>query len=231
MLRRSGIRLVAEIAGTPGWETLPAVEVSRAEHLAGESGVLTLRLGGMVHLGRDLVIEMARGGSGTVDLGEHSYVQGNVRLTVFGGSVVLGPRAHLRQGVVVRCSGGDVRLGELSQLGDYTVVHCARRIDLGDYVQCAEHCSFVDSDHVHDGSDTWVLAQPVTVGEVLLGDNVILGGGARVLRDAHIAKNSFVAAGAVVLAGDHPESSLLAGIPARVVRTLAPGGEAVAPTT
>lgn len=229
-LRRAGIDLVVEAAGPPDWEAPPAVEVSRAEHLAGDRGTLTLRLGGLVHLGRGLVIEVASGGSGTAAFGNESYVQGNVRLTLFDGSVTLGDRAHLRQGTVVRCSGGDVRLGELSQLGAYTVVHSARRVWLGDRVQCAEHCSFVDSDHVHDGSDTWVLAQPVTTGEVVLGDNVILGAGARVLRDARIAKNAFVAAGAVVLAGDHPESSLLAGIPARVVRDLRTAGDRVSPT-
>lgn len=52
-------------------------------------------------------------------------------------------------------------------------------------------------------------------------DNCVVGMNATVLNGSHIKKNSIVAAGAVVTEGKiFPESSLIMGVPARVVREL-----------
>ncbi len=50
-----------------------------------------------------------------------------------------------------------------------------------------------------------------------LGDNVMVGAGAKLLGNFTVGSNSKIAAGAVVL-GDVPENSTAVGIPARVVR-------------
>ena len=221
-LRRQGVDLVVEARGTPTFDTPPSIELTHDGYeRTGGRYRLTLRLGFETHLGRNLVLEVRECGSGLLELADRAFLQGNVRIVLFDGEVHLGERAWLREGVVVRCSGGTVRLGRHSQLGAHCVVHCARSVVLHDFSQVAEHCSFVDSDHVHDGSDTWVLEQPVRTGEVSFGPNSIAGGGVRFLRDSHVGANSAVAAGSVVLAGRHPASSLLVGAPARVARSLA----------
>ena len=51
-----------------------------------------------------------------------------------------------------------------------------------------------------------------------LGDNVLVGAGAKVLGPVNIGKGSKIAAGAVVLK-DVPEDSTAVGIPAKIVRT------------
>lgn len=53
-----------------------------------------------------------------------------------------------------------------------------------------------------------------------IGDDVWVGANATILKGARIGAGSIVAAGAVVLAGSYPERSLLAGNPARAVKTL-----------
>lgn len=50
-----------------------------------------------------------------------------------------------------------------------------------------------------------------------LGDNVLIGAGAKLLGNFTVGSNSKIAAGAVVL-GDVPENSTAVGIPAKVVR-------------
>ena len=57
-----------------------------------------------------------------------------------------------------------------------------------------------------------------------LGNNVMIGAGAKLLGNFTIGDNTKIAAGAVVL-GDVPENSTAVGIPAKVVRR---GGEKVA---
>ena len=80
--------------------------------------------------------------------------------------------------------------------------------------------------HVSVGSRLRVGGR-VTVGHgaILHGctidDNALIGMGATVMDDAHIASNCFVAAGALVTQGkEFPEGSLIMGSPARVARAL-----------
>ncbi len=74
--------------------------------------------------------------------------------------------------------------------------------------------------------DNCTLYQGVTLGGTgkesgkrhpTLGDNVMVGAGAKLLGNFTVGSNSKIAAGAVVL-GDVPENSTAVGIPARVVR-------------
>ena len=63
----------------------------------------------------------------------------------------------------------------------------------------------------------WEAAEPITI-----GDNVWLGGGVVVCPGVTIGADTVVGAGSVVLR-DVPAGVLVAGVPARVVRSLAEG--------
>ena len=224
-LAAAGIDLVVDGPGTPSFGRPPEIELSRdgAPLPEQERGRLVLRLGHEVHLGSGVIIELRPRGSGTLQIDDHAFLHGPVRLALFdGGEVVLRPWANLRSGTVVRCSGGHVELGRRVPVSYGSVIHCANRVVLRDHSGVAERCSLIDSDHSHDGSQNWFLEQPVAVGEVVLGENSFVAAGAVLLRDARVGRDSIVAANAVVRGGDHPPSSLLAGAPARVVRALAP---------
>lgn len=56
---------------------------------------------------------------------------------------------------------------------------------------------------------------------IVIGDDVWLGAGTTILKGATIGSGSIVATGAVVLKGNYPALSLLAGNPAKVVKSLA----------
>ena len=53
-----------------------------------------------------------------------------------------------------------------------------------------------------------------------IGDDVWVGANCTILKGARIGSGSIVATGAVVLAGEYPPRSLIAGNPAKVVKTL-----------
>jgi acetyltransferase-like isoleucine patch superfamily enzyme len=55
---------------------------------------------------------------------------------------------------------------------------------------------------------------------IVIGDNVWIGTRVLILKGARIGSNSVIAAGAVVVAGEYPPNSLIAGNPARVVKQL-----------
>jgi acetyltransferase-like isoleucine patch superfamily enzyme len=109
------------------------------------------------------------------------------------------------------------------RVGWCTSIHCHEQITIGDYVGLADLIMIIDSDHAHDGSDTWWTKQPVLSTPIHLGTNALVGSNCVITRGARVGPNSVVAAGAVVRAGDYPDASLLVGVPAKALRALADG--------
>ncbi len=73
------------------------------------------------------------------------------------------------------------------------------------------------------GKNAWI-AQQVTIGQALdknvaptIGDNVIIGAGAKIIGDVHIGNNVTIGANAVVT-HDIPDNCFCAGVPAKVIR-------------
>lgn len=89
-------------------------------------------------------------------------------------------------------------------------------IDLGDDVLIAPNVSLLSSGHPVEPIER---TRRVTAAPIAVGRNVWIGAGATVLQGVTIGENSVVAAGAVVTR-DVPAATLVAGVPARVIRTL-----------
>ena len=99
-------------------------------------------------------------------------------------------------------------------------MHCERAITVGSHAALAERVTILDSDHGADGSDAWVLAQPLLVDPVEVGDNVLIGANVTLLRGARVGRNAVVAAGAVVVGGEYPAGWLMGGMPAKPLKSL-----------
>ena len=116
------------------------------------------------------------------------------------GAVTLGARSSIWYGAVARADAETIEIGEGSNVQDGCTLHS-------------------------DAGFPLVLGRHVTVGHrvVLHGaridDEVLVGMGSVVMNGAHIGSGSIVAAGAVVTQGKQfPARSVIAGIPAKVVR-------------
>ena len=118
------------------------------------------------------------------------------------GRVRLGPGSSAWYGAVLRGDGDAITVGAGSNVQDGCVVHADPGFPatIGDGVVVG-HGAVVHGCTVEDGS--------------------LIGMGSTVLNGARIGAGSMVAAGAVVLEGTHvPPGSLVAGVPAKVRRTL-----------
>ena len=76
---------------------------------------------------------------------------------------------------------------------------------------------FVGRTSGKNGSQKWEFPGE----EIVIGDDVWVGANCTVLKGARIGSGSVIATGAVVLKGEYPDHSLLAGNPATVVKSLA----------
>lgn len=187
-LRRAGGRLRVEAPHGARMDSAPHVHIAAG-------GQVTLRLGRGVKLGRATHLDLD--GDGTLELGDGVTFGHGVRVQLDGGAIRLGAHVQARDGIVLK-SRGELTVGGETVLSYGATIHCAERIEIGAHVAMGERVSILDSDHSHDGSDTPVLAQPIKVAPVHIGDNVLLGANSVVLRGAQVAANSVVAAGAVV---------------------------------
>lgn len=218
-LRRNGGRLKVE-----GWRGVRMAERPRirALPLGDGAGVTQLRLARDVTIGYGVIIEISARGDNLLELGRGAQIYEGVRLDLRGGVIRVAERCMIHANAVLK-SDGELLLAEDVRVSYGSCLHCTERIELGRFTGLGEYVTIVDSDHGPDGSDTPYLNQPITVDPVVIETNVMLARGAVVLRGARIGKNSVVAANAVVVGGEYPPRSLLAGTPAKRVRELTPG--------
>jgi serine acetyltransferase len=110
--------------------------------------------------------------------------------------------------------------------GSHIVGHWS--IELGDDIQTGPYVYITDQNHGYEDPDVPVGVQPTTERAVRIGSGSWLGANVVVLPGADLGRNCVVAAGAVV-GGTFPDHSVVAGVPARLIRSLE-GGEWLRPT-
>ena len=116
--------------------------------------------------------------------------------------------------------GYQIHIGERTFVNFGLVALDVAPIRIGDDVQIGPHVQLLTPTHPLEPElrrAKWEAAEPITI-----GDNVWLGGGVVVCPGVTIGADTVVGAGSVVLR-DVPAGVLVAGVPARVVRSLAEG--------
>lgn len=118
------------------------------------------------------------------------------------GDVQLGPRASLWFGAVIRADNTPIEIGEDSNIQDGATCHSDPGFPL------------------KVGARVTVGHQAILHG-CTIGDDCLIGMGARILNGAVLEPESLVGAGALITEGKtFPAGSLIVGSPARVVRKL-----------
>lgn len=162
-----------------------------------------IRANGFVNFHRDsyvdaLSTEGIRLGSG-FSLGRGASIECTGSLRSLGKGFVAGDNVGVGSDSFIGCAGG-VEIGSDTILGNLVTIHSENHIARDPLVPV--RLQGVDRKGIRIGANCWIGAKVTILDGVVLGDN------------------SIVAAGAVVRAGEYAPWSLLAGVPARVVRSL-----------
>ncbi|MBQ8647213.1 MAG: gamma carbonic anhydrase family protein [Oscillospiraceae bacterium] len=134
-------------------------------------------------------------------LNDPLFIAPNATIT---GAVTLGEGSSVWYGAVIRSDFNPITIGRDCNIQDNCTLHS-------------------DRNHTVTMGDRVTVGHNALVHGATIEDDVLVGMNSTVLDGAHIGAGSIIAAGAVVLGGTEvPPGSLVAGVPAKVLR---PAGE------
>ncbi|WP_198951217.1 DapH/DapD/GlmU-related protein [Fibrobacter sp. UWS1] len=114
-----------------------------------------------------------------------------------------------------------IEIGTNVRIGEYNQISACKLVKIGNNVLTGRRVYISDNNHgtfLRDQLDIPPIERPLVIkGPVIIDDNVWIGEHACILSGVHVGKGSVVAANAVVT-HDVPPYSLVAGVPAQIIK-------------
>jgi acetyltransferase-like isoleucine patch superfamily enzyme len=160
-----------------------------------------------------------------IRLGHGAYLDEGVYLHACPAGSGVGAGSMLMPGAVLHVynfrdlPNAGTRIGRDCLVGEYTVIRGQGGVEIGDRVYTSPHTQILAVNHVFDDARRPFIEQGITAQGIVIEDDVWLGASAVVTDGVRVGKGAVVAAGAVVTE-DVPAHTVVAGVPARVVRRL-----------
>jgi acetyltransferase-like isoleucine patch superfamily enzyme len=129
----------------------------------------------------------------------------------------VGRWAWIGHGCKVRVHEGEVSVGAKTVMGQDCTISAYQRVEIGRECIIADRVMMIDFDHGVTEVERPIRLQGIYKRDVKVGNNVWVGYGACVLRGVSVGDNSVIGTSAV-LTRSFPANSVLAGVPAKVIR-------------
>jgi len=143
-------------------------------------------------------------------------------------AIAIGRQVLIRKGARLEAVGADNEGAPKLVIGDGTAIqfyfHCgaAQQVRIGCNVLIGGRVYITDHDHSYDEPDRSACESPhLKVAPVEIADGAFLGEGCVILKGVRVGRRAVVAANAVVTR-DVPDFTVVAGVPARVIRVISP---------
>ena len=134
-----------------------------------------------------------------------------------GASLVLGEKNTIYPGVVIRIDHGSMVTGSEVSFGPGCLIYEPRGgLEIGNFCLLAGGVMICGVEHGYVRSDVPIRHQSPSIGKVVIGDDVWLGMGVKVLPGVTIGEGSVIGAGSVVTKSIPPRSIAM-GVPCRTV--------------
>lgn len=149
--------------------------------------------------------------------GKNVYFEYNVSIFRYPSNVYISDGVVLKEGArICSCNKTSViKIGSNTTIGYHTFIFSSENITIGNNCLIAPFVYIVDSDHGILKSEN-INQQPNLTSPIVIGDDVWIGSGSKILKGVTINNGAVVAAGSVVNQ-DVPEYSIFGGIPAKEI--------------
>ena len=180
-----------------------------------------LRMEGLAAIERNVRLRFAS----RIRLGHGSYLDEGVYIHACPAGVEIGANTLVMHGAVLHVYNfrnlphAGIRIGRDSLIGEYTVIRGQGGVTIGDRVYTSPMTQIIAVNHVFDDPERPFVNQGITAEGIVVEDDVWLGASAVITDGVRIGRGAVVAAGAVVTR-DVPAHTVVAGVPARVVRQI-----------
>ena len=122
----------------------------------------------------------------------------------------------------LKCKAGPMRLGAGTIVGRNTEIVSLSGVDVGRGVLVSSNCVITAGAYPTELTGRSLRSEgAASKGRITIGDDVWIGTGAMILGGITVGPHAIVAAGAVVTA-DVPASTIVGGVPAKIIRKRAP---------
>lgn len=131
----------------------------------------------------------------------------------------IGKGSKVHATVILR-QGYNIEIGEGCLINHNNVLQAGKvdgKIKIGNYVHTGANVMIIAFNHAFDTREIPTIKQDYYDADVVVEDDVWIGGGAIILAGVHIGKGAIIAAGAVVNT-DVPEFAIVGGVPARILK-------------
>ena len=158
-------------------------------------------------------------GSKLNSLGKNVFIEKNVRVLRFPKNVTIGNYVVLKEGARI-CSCNEnakVSIGDNTTFGHHSFLFSSESIEIGNNCLIAPFVYLVDSDHNIE-KDKLINEQPNSTSPIIIGNDVWIGTGAKILKGVTIEDGAVIAAGSLVKSNVNAYE-VHGGVPAKKIST------------
>ena len=150
--------------------------------------------------------------------GKHSVIHRSARMDTPPYRIFsLGDYSVIESFACINNAVGDVIIGDHTRIGLHNTI--IGPVDIGSHVNLAQGITVSALNHNFSDTNKRIDEQGVSTNQVTIEDDVWVGANAVILPGVKIGEHCVVAAGAVVTK-DVPPHSLVAGVPAKVIKSI-----------
>lgn len=158
-------------------------------------------------------------------IGEKTRLQDGVYIDALSrDGVLIGSQVVIGRNTRIECTGGlqsvgkGLKIGNRTTFGNDCMFGAAGGIEIGDDVVAGQFIRFHSENHNYSDKTKLIREQGVSHKGIKVGNNCWIGAGAVFLDGAEIGDGCVVAANAVVTK-KFPSNSIIAGVPAKVIKS------------
>ena len=136
--------------------------------------------------------------------------------TNYGGAITIGKHSEIHEYVFIHTYGGNIEIGEYCSFNPFCVLYGHGGLKVGNFVRVAAQSVIIPSNHKFDDTTKPIYYQGEDKKGIIIGDDVWIGAGCKILDGVTIGRGVVIGAGSVVTTSI-PEYSIAVGVPARVI--------------